>query len=68
VTLLPRLSLPVEARRSQLALRRFAAPIPHRTIGLVWRRGTATRPALKAVAGALREAAAKAEPKFEKPI
>ncbi|MEO8215104.1 MAG: LysR substrate-binding domain-containing protein [Myxococcales bacterium] len=68
VTLLPRLALPVEARRSQLSLRRFAAPAPHRTIGLVWRRGTATRPALQAVALALREAVSKAEPKFEKPF
>ena len=68
VTLLPRLALPVEARRSQLALRRFAAPVPHRTLGMVWRRGTATRPALHAVAAALREAAAKAEPRFEKPL
>lgn len=68
VTLLPRLALPVEARRSQLALRKFAAPPPHRTIGLVWRRGTATAPALQAVAAALRDAAAKAEPKFEKAV
>ncbi|MBC8132447.1 MAG: LysR family transcriptional regulator [Deltaproteobacteria bacterium] len=68
VTLLPRLALPVEARRSQIALRRFATPAPHRTIGMVWRRGTATRLALQAVASTLRDAVAKAEPKFEKPI
>jgi LysR family hydrogen peroxide-inducible transcriptional activator len=66
VTLLPRLALPVEARRSQLAIRRFVAPIPHRTIGMVWRRGAATKPALQAVAAALREAVAQAEPKFKK--
>jgi LysR family hydrogen peroxide-inducible transcriptional activator len=66
VTLLPRLALPVEARRSQLAIRRFAAPVPHRTIGMVWRRGAATKPALQAVAAALREAVAQAEPKFKK--
>jgi LysR family hydrogen peroxide-inducible transcriptional activator len=68
VTLLPRLALPIEARRSQLVLRRFAAPAPHRTIGIVWRTGSATKPALRAVAAALRVAMAKAEPKFEKPI
>ncbi len=68
VTLLPRLALPVEARRSQLKLRRFAPPGPHRTIGLVWRRGTATRTALQAVAATLRDAATRAEPRFEKPI
>lgn len=68
VTLLPRMSLPVETRRSRLALRRFAAPVPHRTIGLVWRTSTATRAALRAVASTLREAANQAEARFERPV
>jgi len=42
ITLLPASSLAVEARAgSGLALRAFAAPVPGRTIGLVWRRGSA---------------------------
>ena len=42
ITLLPATSVGVEARAgSGLALRAFAAPVPGRTIGLVWRRGTA---------------------------
>jgi len=42
ITLLPATSVEVEARAgSGLALRAFAAPVPGRTIGLVWRRGTA---------------------------
>jgi len=42
ITLLPATSLEVEARAgSGLALRCFAPPVPGRTIGLVWRRGSA---------------------------
>jgi LysR family hydrogen peroxide-inducible transcriptional activator len=42
ITLLPATSIGVEARAgSGLALRAFAAPVPGRTIGLVWRRGSA---------------------------
>ena len=37
VTLLPELSLAVEARRRDLALVPFQPPIPYRTIGLAWR-------------------------------
>jgi LysR family hydrogen peroxide-inducible transcriptional activator len=37
VTLLPELALRTEARRSGLAVRPFAKPAPHRTIGLAWR-------------------------------
>lgn len=41
VTLLPELALPMELRGRRLGVRRFAAPAPHRTIGLVWRKGYA---------------------------
>jgi LysR family hydrogen peroxide-inducible transcriptional activator len=37
VTLLPELALRTEARRTGLAVVPFAAPAPHRTIGLAWR-------------------------------
>ncbi len=42
ITLLPATSLEVETRAgSGIALRAFAAPVPGRRIGLVWRRGSA---------------------------
>lgn len=56
VTLLPEMALPTETRRAGLAVREFATPVPHRTIGMVWRRGTATEIALKAVASTVRGA------------
>ena len=37
ITLLPALSVPVENRRGQLAIRPFAKPVPHRTVALLWR-------------------------------
>lgn len=54
VTLLPRLAVPTEAARSGLKIRAFADPPPHRTIGLVWRRGCPIAPALRQVAGTIR--------------
>jgi len=48
-TLLPAMSLEVENRRGQLAIRPFAEP-PHRTIALAWRRGSALEPALREIA------------------
>lgn len=38
ITLLPELSLDLEARNGHVRLMRFARPEPHRTIGLAWRR------------------------------
>ena len=50
ITLLPATALEVEARAgSGLALRAFAAPVPGRTIGLVWRRGSARRDEFRAL-------------------
>jgi LysR family hydrogen peroxide-inducible transcriptional activator len=66
VTLLPRLSLPTETRRSPLAIRPFASPAPHRTLALVWRRHAAVGAALRTIAVTLREAYQRAEPRFEK--
>lgn len=55
VTLLPSLAVPVENRRGQLAVRPFARPVPGRTLALVWRRGSATKTTLEAVATTIRD-------------
>ena len=54
ITLLPQLAVAVESRRGGLHLRAFADPVPHRTIALVWRRGTPLAPALRAVAATIK--------------
>lgn len=64
ITLLPRLSLPLENRRGGLTVRRFKDPAPHRTIVLAWRRGSSLAPALKTLAGTIRDACSKLEPKL----
>ncbi|WP_242345493.1 LysR substrate-binding domain-containing protein [Anaeromyxobacter terrae] len=56
VTLLPELSLAAETRRVDLRLRPFAAPAPHRTIALVWRRRSPLAPALQRLARTIRDA------------
>jgi len=56
VTLLPTIALTVENRRSQLRVRKFAAPGPGRTLALAWRRGAAMAKTLRAVAEAIRPA------------
>ncbi len=56
VTLLPRLALAVENRRGQLAVRRFKSPAPMRRIVMVWRKGSAMKRPLDAIAGAIRKA------------
>ena len=58
VTLLPRLALAVENRRSELAIRPLASPEPHRTLALVWRPRSPLGPALRRLAATLREACA----------
>jgi LysR family hydrogen peroxide-inducible transcriptional activator len=54
VTLLPTLALRTEGRRSGLAVRPFVAPGPHRTIALVWRRGSAVAGAMRALAAVMK--------------
>jgi LysR family hydrogen peroxide-inducible transcriptional activator len=54
VTLLPRLSLPTEARRADLEVRPFAEPAPHRTIAFVWRKRSPLAEALRKVAATIR--------------
>ncbi|MFO0564788.1 MAG: LysR substrate-binding domain-containing protein [Polyangiaceae bacterium] len=43
LTLLPELALGSEARRKDLVIRRFRAPVPHRTLVLAWRKRSARK-------------------------
>ncbi|MBY0493784.1 MAG: LysR family transcriptional regulator [Cyanobacteria bacterium] len=54
VTLLPRLAVAVENRRGQLAVRPFKSPAPRRSLVLAWRRGSAMKRPLDAVARVIR--------------
>lgn len=53
VTLLPQMAVAVENRRGQLAVRSFKAPAPTRSLILAWRKGSALKRPLDAVAGVL---------------
>jgi LysR family transcriptional regulator, hydrogen peroxide-inducible genes activator len=59
LTLLPSLSLDLESRRGELALRRFEPPAPSRTLVLAWRtqcpRGAALRKVAETFRGARRK-------------
>ena len=55
VTLLPKMAVAVENRRGQLAVRSFKPPAPTRTLILAWRRGSALKRPLEAVARVLRD-------------
>ena len=56
ITLLPALSVPIENRRGQLAIRSFDAPAPSRTVALVWRPSSPMNRALRELAAVLRKA------------
>jgi LysR family hydrogen peroxide-inducible transcriptional activator len=56
VTLLPELAVATENRGGGLSIRRFRAPSPARTLGLVWRRRSPLEGALTEVASAMRKA------------
>ena len=60
VTLLPSIAIDAEVARAGLAVRRFCAPEPSRTIVLAWRERTAIGPALAKVARAMHAAASRA--------
>lgn len=62
VTLLPRLAVRTEARRSGLAVRPFVEPAPARTLALVWRRNASLGPALRQFAATIRERHARTDP------
>jgi LysR family transcriptional regulator, hydrogen peroxide-inducible genes activator len=55
VTLLPALALPTETARATLGIREIAAPPPHRTLALIWRKSSPLGRALAPVAAAIRE-------------
>ena len=56
VTLLPRLAVATEVRRSQLKVRAFSDPALKRIIGVVWRKRSPLAPALQQVAATVRDA------------
>ena len=62
VTLLPELSLEVENRRGELAIRRFARPVPSRTIAFLWRRQSPLGAGLCELGRAIREAQTQRSP------
>jgi LysR family transcriptional regulator, hydrogen peroxide-inducible genes activator len=55
VTLLPALAVPTETSRATLGIREIAAPPPHRTLAVIWRRSSPLGRALAPVAAAIRE-------------
>jgi LysR family hydrogen peroxide-inducible transcriptional activator len=59
VTLLPTLALRAEGRREGLRLRSLGRDAPHRTLGLVWRRGAARASLLRELGAVMAEIAAK---------
>ena len=60
VTIIPEMAVPVEARSAPVAIARFPAPEPVRTIGLIWRRTSPLAAQLDEIAGILRTATAPA--------
>ncbi len=57
VTVLPEMAVPVEARSAEVAVARFPAPEPTRTVGLVWRQSSPLAEQLVTVADVVRSAA-----------
>jgi LysR family hydrogen peroxide-inducible transcriptional activator len=53
--LIPGLAVKTEATRARLHVRPFQARSAHRTIAVIWRKGTAAEPALRAIATVLRQ-------------
>jgi LysR family hydrogen peroxide-inducible transcriptional activator len=56
ITLIPTLAVAAEAKRARLHVRPLAAPSAHRTVALIWRKGSSIEAALRAIAALLREA------------
>jgi LysR family transcriptional regulator, hydrogen peroxide-inducible genes activator len=54
VTVIPALCVPTELQRARIKVRRFGAPQPSRTIGLVWRKRSPLEPTLKKIAAQVR--------------
>jgi len=56
VTLVPEIASQTKARNKRVSLKRFAAPEPGRTIGLVWRRTSPRRRDFEALGQAVKQA------------
>jgi LysR family hydrogen peroxide-inducible transcriptional activator len=56
ITLIPALAVDAEARRARLHVRPLAGRAAHRTIAVIWRKGSALEPALREIAAVLRAA------------
>jgi LysR family hydrogen peroxide-inducible transcriptional activator len=56
ITLIPAIAVDTEAKRADLHVRPLAGPAAHRTLAVIWRKGSALEPTLRTVAAALREA------------
>ncbi|SIS94355.1 transcriptional regulator, LysR family [Roseivivax lentus] len=56
VTLIPEMAVPVETRSAAVALARFRAPVPRRTIGMIWRASSPLAAQLTDIAEVVREA------------
>ena len=58
VTLIPEMAVTVETRSAAVAVARFDAPEPSRTIGMIWRKTSPLAAQLLRIAGDVRDAAA----------
>lgn len=67
VTLLPKLALETETSRAALGVRELAAPAPHRTLALIWRRASPLGPTLTSVAAAIRDGYPRGQPRRAPP-
>ncbi|CAN5639980.1 hypothetical protein BH09MYX1_BH09MYX1_30020 [soil metagenome] len=56
ITLIPEIAVHTEARRARLHVRPLASRAAHRTIAMIWRKGSALEPTLATLATALGEA------------
>lgn len=56
VTLLPEMALAIETRAADVAVTRFPAPEPRRTVGMIWRKTNPIGPQLERIADILRAA------------
>jgi LysR family hydrogen peroxide-inducible transcriptional activator len=57
VTLIPQMAVEIETRSADVALARFEAPAPSRTIGMIWRRSTPLAEQLRDFSDIVRRAA-----------
>ncbi|PVB60537.1 LysR substrate-binding domain-containing protein [Labrenzia sp. 011] len=56
VTLIPEMAVPVETRSASVAIARFEAPEPRRTVGMVWRKSSPLAGQLSEIAEIVRQA------------